>query len=580
MMPTPHETVPQQHRRLAVVLVLLLGAWLLMSMRFSYWHIFCPKRVAAAEDFRVRPVEWPARRGTIMDSTGHILAIDVPRYFACCDPSLVTKDEDRLRIANEIAAVSTANPLDVYKAIAEPPSPRYVRLARDLSGPVARKLDEVDGIYTEAFHTRAYPEGTLAAHLLGFVNKAETEEDRAGYGLEWFYYDELGGQPGLEEIYDGRWGTSTHTFRPPVDGIDIMLTINRVAQYEAEKALRGAVQQHRATGGSIIVMDPKTGAIIAMANEPTYDPNRYADFAENPRVFANASISENYEPGSVFKVITMAAALDSGLVRPEDTYTDYGQILVGGRLFKNALDKSYGLVDMAEILVYSLNVGAARLSTGMRGEAFYDYVHRFGFGSPTGVDLAGEASGAVQLPGSPTWAESDLAANAFGQAISVTPLQMVNAIAAVANGGKLMRPYVVQSKYQNGAWIDTQPEVVRQVISPKAAQQVTAMMEETVERSYDVAAIPGYRIAGKTGSAEIAGSGGYIADESAVITSFVGFLPVEDPRFVILVKVDRPQSGFWGSAVALPVFQQLASRLLSLYDVAPSQQLANQGYGQ
>jgi cell division protein FtsI/penicillin-binding protein 2 len=316
-------------------------------------------------------------------------------------------------------------------------------------------------------------------------------------------------------------------------------------------------------------MDPKTGALLALASLPTYDPNRFA--TTEPSLLADPSVSSMWEPGSIFKIITWAAGLDSGAIDPGLTVYDKGKMEVGGRVIENSDRRAHGEVTMMEALAKSLNTVAAYISTTMGKDRFYTYVRRFGFGSLTGVDLASEGPGRLKLPGDEDWFPSELGTNPFGQGIAVTPLQMITAVAAVANEGRLLRPHVVQqfvreNELENEV-VNTEPHMVRQAISKEAAETLTAMLVEVVERKATEAQVPGYRIAGKTGTAEIPTAFGYHATDT--IVSFVGYAPASDPEFIVLVKLDRPQTSRWAAYTAAPTFRSIAERLFVYLQIPP-----------
>ncbi|MCL4395577.1 MAG: penicillin-binding protein 2, partial [Chloroflexi bacterium] len=358
------------------------------------------------------------------------------------------------------------------------------------------------------------------------------------------------------------------TNRPAVDGADAVLTIDSAMQRIVETELANAIRDSRSSSGSIVVMDPQTGAILALAVWPSADLNDYYLPGNMPR-YVDSVVSSQYEPGSVFKVVTVAAALDAGTVSPGTFFDDNGTIYVGGRQIKNHDDIAPGHVSLTDVLRQSLNVEAVKMSVGLGATRFYRYVRDFGFGTVSRVELASEASGLVKSVGDGVWRDADLATNAFGQGISVTPLQMVTAVAAVANQGVLMRPYVVQEiRRPDGTVLVTKPEAVRQVVKPATAQTLTKLLADAiVGESSNKAVVPGYKIAGKTGTASIPIAGGY--DPVNTIASFVGYLPADDPRFVILVKLDKPQTSEWGSQVASPVFASVAKQLVALIGLPP-----------
>jgi cell division protein FtsI/penicillin-binding protein 2 len=374
-----------------------------------------------------------------------------------------------------------------------------------------------------------------------------------------------------------------------LSGQTLVLTLDKTIQFLIEQELQAAVERYGAQGGSILVLEPKTGALLASASYPTYDPRQFS--AVDDALFVDPAIGRAYEPGSTFKVITMAAALETGVVRPQDVYNDVGSIEVGGRAFKNWDEKAYGTVTMSDVLAYSLNTGIAHVSVLLEPARFYHYVDRFGFGRKTGIDLEGEVPGRVRNRGDAEWHESDLGTNAFGQGLAVTPLQMVTAVGAIANRGYLMKPHVAARMIEGpshenpsiGAGtgmasfgsegtaqrraIDVRLVTVGQVISEETAQTLTEMMVDAVERGAPLARVDGYRIAGKTGTAQTPIVGGY--HPSLTIASFVGFAPADDPRFVALVKLDKPTVSPWGAQTAAPTFANVARILLSQLGVPP-----------
>jgi cell division protein FtsI/penicillin-binding protein 2 len=393
-----------------------------------------------------------------------------------------------------------------------------------------------------AARKRVYPENELACHLLGFVTYDHEVDYAAFYGVEESYNSQLRGQPGSwggsDDALDLSISIGSSTVALPRDGQDVILTIDRTIQGLAKAELRRTIEEYGAERGTIIVMNPRTGAILAMTSYPGYDPNPLLGQQIDEDLFMNPAVSENYEPGSVFKVITMAAALDAGIVGRYTTYYDQGQIFVGGHLIYNWDRQAYGTTSMTDLLKHSLNVGAATLSTNLGAERFYDYVDRFGFGEPTGIDLPYESTGLMRKPGDGDWREGDLGTNAFGQGIAVTPIQMITAVAAVANGGVLPQPYIVERIEENGQVIEEfHPQPGRQAISPWVAEELTEMLIESLTGKENLE-IPGYAIAGKTGTAQIPVTGGYHPVDT--IACFVGYAPARDPQFIILVKIDRP----------------------------------------
>lgn len=358
----------------------------------------------------------------------------------------------------------------------------------------------------------------------------------------------------------------------PHAGAELQLTIDRTVQLIVEQELAYSLEAYQADSGTIIVLDPRNFEVLAIASAPSYDPGHYQDYySVQSSPFLDPAVSEVYEPGSVFKIVTVAAALDAGLVSPDSVYTDNGSIEVGGQTIRNASREAYGTQSVADILIKSLNVGTSWLSTQMGAGTFYRYVQDFGFGELTGVDLAGEVSGQFWLPeDTEYWHDSNLGTNSFGQGLSATPMQMVVAFATVANDGERMRPHIVRQRtFADGVTSIYQPMVEEQVISPETAGTLTDILVRVVEEGATLARVEGYRMAGKTGTAQIWVPGGY--DPEGTIASFVGYGPVPDPQFVILVKLDRPKTSPWGSQTAASSFQRLASRLCILFNIPPQE---------
>jgi cell division protein FtsI/penicillin-binding protein 2 len=336
----------------------------------------------------------------------------------------------------------------------------------------------------------------------------------------------------------------------------------------AEQELEMAINEYQALGGTIIVMEPSTGDVLAMASYPNFEPNQYADYVDNQEIFQNPAVQWEYEPGSIFKMITVASALESGIVTPDTVYVCQGAIEVGGRIIRNWDGRAYGPRNITEILGYSLNTGTAWLSTSLGAERFYAQLDAFGFGEQTGIDLGSEALGFVKHPGDGIWHASDLGTNAFGQGIAVTPIQMASAAASLLNDGQLMRPRVVKAIINHGRIEETEIEVRGQSVSPEVADMMQGMLANSVEMETQTALIEGWRIGGKTGTAQKPIPGGYHPTDT--IASFIGYAPADDPAFIVLIKLDRPLGVYqWGSQSAAPLFHRLAQRILHYYNIPP-----------
>ena len=548
--------------RLAFLAICFAGMAALLSLRLFYWQVLHRSEVlqsSVADELDISAIGW---RGTIYDRNNHSLAVPSLVYDVGASPQLIT---DSMRVAGLLAPLVHVPEPKIVAELGQNLS--YVPLARGLSaleGQAIRELN-IPGIKLDPRPGRYYPEGTLAANVLGFVDG----EQHGFYGVEQQYDSRLRGTDGTKRASGPQVLFNLPFDRPPRNGTDLVLTIDRAIQYAAEKDLQQALRDYEAESGCIIVMDPRTGAILAMAVSPSYDPNAYAS-APSDAAYVNKAISEQYEPGSVFKVVTMAAALDAGAVRPDDTYEDRGRVVVGGRVFQNWDGRAYGVSTMTDILAHSLNLGAIEVAQRLGASRFYEAVRRFGFGQVTGIDLPAEVTGSVREPGSPDWWPADLATNSFGQGLAATPLQMLAAVAAVANKGVLMRPYVVDHMVENGrvVWQAT-PQPVRRVISATTADTLTQMLIDALPRETSLAVVPGYTTAGKTGTAQIPTQGGY--EDQAVIASFAGYIPAKDPRLAVLVKLDRPKREAWGSRAAAPVYRSLAREVCAYLGIPPDQ---------
>lgn len=421
---------------------------------------------------------------------------------------------------------------------------------------------------------RYYPENDLGANFLGFVNR----EGTGIYGVEAEFNDLLAGTP--QSIWISLDPYQVTEIPELKAGSDLVLTIDREIQAAAEEVLDQGIEASGADGGVVLVMDPNTGEMLAMASTPRLDPNEFWNYADvfKDKTPYNRAVSADYEPGSVFKVLTMAAALDAGVVTPDTEYVDTGSIYVGGINIHNWDWGAWGPQNMEECLAHSLNVCLAWVATEMEAGPFYQYLQDFGFGQYTGIDLAAEAPGRLKIPGDTDWYEADLGTNAFGQGVAVTPIQMVMAISSVANGrGEMMIPHVMHSLVRDGFQYTPTPQVMGKPISAETAATLTQMLASSLESESSDALVEGYRVAGKTGTAEIATPTGYTGD--ATNASFVGWGPLDNPRFLVYVWLEKPTSSPWGSVVAAPVFHNLVERLVVLMDIPPDgvlQGLANQ----
>ncbi len=551
--------------RVYTVMAVMCAAGLVLIGQLVRWQIIEHHHfLALAEAEHQDELVIPPHRGEIHDRDGYLLAADIAEYDISVSPEIISDPQETARALSEILGISRNKLLEALTS-----EELWVPVAYDVPQAAGEALAELDivGVQIEPHTRRVYPESKMTAHLLGFVN----DNGNGFYGVEGYYHNLLRGQPGLQAGERSPFGEiiplGVSRYVPPISGPTLYLTIDRNIQNLLYRELEAAIRGYRAQQGSVVVLNPKTGAILGMASYPTYDPNNYAESNEN--LFFDPIVSDQYEPGSVFKIIAMAAGLDAGAVGPQMTIYDGGSIEVGGRVIYNWDRQAHGVVDMTDVLAKSLNVGMAQVAVALGKDRFYTYIKRFGFGRLTEVDLGNEGPGTLKTPKDASWHASDLGANSFGQGIAVTPMQMAVAVGAIANEGLLMKPYVVGRIVEGEREVEVKPTVVRRAVSPETATTLTEMLVTAIERADSQALVPGYRVAGKTGTAEIPVPGGY--HPTLTLASFAGFLPADDPQIVVLVIIDRPTTSRWGSDTAAPTFKRIAEQLVILLDIPPDE---------
>ncbi|MBI1885080.1 MAG: penicillin-binding protein 2 [Chloroflexi bacterium] len=562
--------------RVGLVVAAIVVATVVLLARLVQLQILEHSRYAAeARLTHVAQETVVSRRGAILDRSGYPLAASVETYDVMVEKRAWESAQEALEAATAIAAIAGGEPEEMVAAVSATEI-FEIPVARSLNYEQAAEVRKLAlaGVRLLQSSRRVYPEGNLAAQLIGFVGRDNTGLS----GLEADLEDTLGGSKGELIVERDGLGNElflgTRTEVAPRPGADVVLTIDRYIQALAERELDAAIETNKARGGTIIVMNPKTGAILAMTSRPSFNL-RKPDLSDESKLalLRNRAITDQYEPGSVFKLVTAAGALDAGLVSPDTWWYDSGVAEVDGWTIRNWDFSANGSQTVTQILSKSLNTGAVWLSQMLGPDRFYDYVHRFGFGEITNIGLTGEAPGQIRSPDSdPDWREVNLATNSFGQGISVTPLQMVSAVAAIANNGKLMRPYVVQEVVGGKGRKVTKPQVVRQAISPEAARTLRQMMGVVVEGIPSAFLdVQGYVVGGKTGTANIATGNGTYKDNS-YIASFVGIAPLDDPVVAILVKIDEPRTVPWGTIVAAPAFDRIVEALLPYYKIPPDEE--------
>ncbi|MCK5607251.1 penicillin-binding protein 2, partial [Candidatus Pacearchaeota archaeon] len=542
--------------------------------------------------------------------------VDPKRFMIYGDPTLIP--ETQLTETSQILGrILESSPQDLEQKLTRR-KVRYVFLRNRIEPEISRKIRELKlkGVVLLPEHWRYYPEGDLAPHVVGFLNREEVGQ----YGIEGYFNTDLEGKKGTiyaEKDPLGRQITvGSSEIVNAVDGDTIVLTIDRIIQKKVEEILAEAVEQYSADSGQVLIMNPFTGAIVAMANYPSFNPNEYTDvFAlraleeeelvestvplfkmnekgkyvpvdeedlfneevpkyvyENkfgPSVFKNRIVSEYYEPGSVFKPIVMAMALDAKEVEPQTTFLDDGPLKIDEFEIKNADGKYRGETTMNEVLAFSMNTGMSFVSKKLGKKLMYEYLMNFGFGEYTNIRLEGEAKGIVDYY--KRWSKAQMLTTSFGQGIVATPLQVLAAWSALANGGKLMQPFIIDSIIRKDEVIQTEPQIIKRVVSEETSSIITSMLINSVRNGVARPAdIPGYLIAGKTGTSQVAGkSGKYLEGEGSTITSFAGYAPALEPRFIMIVKFDRPRIGenTWGSTTAAPTFRAISEFMMDYYNI-------------
>lgn len=531
-----------------------------------------------SDRFATIPVSFHPERGEIYDRDGHLLAGNETVYTVGVNlPDMVDADA----IAREVSLQMGVDYQETYDKLLNPYGLVFIPLVNYVTkeelAPLKDAYDKMAEEASKSYHIsrlsglefqptleRSYPENELASNIIGFIN-----HDQSGsFGVEEKYNDLLAGNPVIAWVPQDPNRAAEIPHVP--DGTTLILTIDRDLQAAAESSLDKAIADYDAHNGAVIVMNPRNGEILAMATTPRLNLNQFWDYSNvygNQTNGYNPAISMQYEPGSVFKVLTMAAGLDSGAVTRDTLFNDTGSIVVGDVLIQNWDRRPWGLQDMTGCLQHSLNVCLAWVSTSMGQEVFYKYMQRFGLGRPTGIDLAGESIGRLKMPGDEDWYPVDLGTNAFGQGVAVTPIQMISAASAIANDGRMVTPHVLRAMVGEGRQVNIDMKPAGTPISAETAHTLSDMLAYSLESEASLALVPGYRVAGKTGTAEIPVNGYYSSDATNV--SFVGWGPVDDPQFIIYVWLDRPSASIWANDTAAPLFSEIAQKTVILLNIPP-----------
>lgn len=553
--------------RTRLLAFLLIFCFFIIYLRLFSWQVLHHQRLNLLAKLQYRASQKvPTRRGKIFFHDNFPLVLNEKSFLLYADPhnfkiSPVELEEKLAKIVPEIKL--NFNLLSNQNLF-------WVPLINNLDQRSKEEIEKLNivGLGFAEQEKRFYSEASMSAHLLGFVAEDERQEKRGYFGIEGFYDKELKGRSGIRYFDQDALGRPLPWLEEEeksIPGRDLVLHLNRQLQFLSENHLRKGIEKYKASGGSTVIMDPKSGAILALASFPAYDPAEYSRY--NPDLYRSPVISSVFEPGSIFKVVVMASALDSQSIRPEETCRlCSGPRVIADYSIRTWNEKYYPDSSLTDIIVHSDNVGMVYVTERTGREHLYEYLKKFGFGEKTGIDLEGEAL--TSLREKQDWQEIDLATLAFGQGIAVTPIQMLSAISVIASGGDLFQPRVVKSIIEGEKVIITKPWKKRKVISRATAKMVTEMMVQAVEKGEAKWARPkGYKIAGKTGTAQIPITGHY--DPEKTIASFIGFAPADDPKFAMLVILQEPQTSPWGSETAAPLWFAIARDIFRVWNIKP-----------
>ncbi len=554
---------PSDGGRFTFLLMAFVGLLLIVTARLVWIQIVAAPRYAAqATSQRMRDIELPARRGTIYDREGEPLAISVDARTVYAAPNSV---KNKAATADALASVLGGDRAAYLKKLQRDSG--FVYIARKVDMESARSLEalKLEGIGFLDDSRRMYPSGELACQVLGFVGL-----DGGGLaGIEKRYDEVLGGRSGVllgeRDPYGRPIPGGVQKSIDSVDGHDIMLTIDKDIQYHAQLELAAAVKKWDAKGGSVVVMNPQNGEIYAMASTPGYNPNDFS--AADPSAFRNRPVSDAYEPGSTIKSLTAAAVLDKGLFKADTKLQLPPTLRVAGRTIHESHPRPPVSWSVTDIVTNSSNVGAVKLGMKLGKQGLYDYFSRFGLTESTGVDYPGEARG--WLPEPSQWSDSSIANIPFGQGVSSTPLQLTRAVGALANEGVLTTPHFLLDVPQEPDFKIEWP--TRRAVSKKTAADTTGILARVItEGTGSEAAVPGYTVAGKTGTAQVALPGGRGYAAGSYIASFIGYLPAEDAQVLIAVKLDEPRNAIYGGTVAAPLFSSVGAFAVAHLKIPPS----------
>ncbi|MDP3988458.1 MAG: penicillin-binding protein 2 [Candidatus Levybacteria bacterium] len=556
--------------RLRFALVFFLFLFLIVVVRLFYWQIVKAEELSYLGKSQYgNYINLPAIRGEIKTSDAFPIATNKLSFLAYINPREVKDKEKTIKLVSSVLSLNSASVSAILSS-----DRLWMPLRSHLTTKTKEELEnlKIAGVGFQQESARFYPEASLAATLIGFVGKNDLGEDKGYFGLEGFYDRQLKGKPGFSVAVHDAFGrpilSKMQDESSVLNGRSLVLNVDRAVQFMVERKLKDGIEKYGARGGMVGIMDPKTGNIISMVSFPSFDPRDY--LKSPPDYYKNPFISNLYEPGSTFKSLVMAAGIDSNVVKPQTKCPICDKpVSISGyeiKTWNNKYDKDINMID---VIKNSDNTGMVYVAKSLGLERMISYLDKFGIGQVTGVDLQGEA--ALSIKPADKWYEIDLATAGFGQGISVTPIELLDAFSSIANEGKRMEPHVV-SKIQtpDGQTINIEPKVLSTPISSKTAKVMTEILVNAVDNGEAKwAKTKGYRIAGKTGTAQIPIAGHY--DPNMTIASFIGFAPADDPKFAMLVVVDRPTTSIYGAETAAPIFFEIARELLNYYNIPPKE---------
>lgn len=548
----------------------ILFLFFIIVLKLFYWQVVRAEELSmmGLSQYGKNVIVQP-ERGEIKTSDGFPIATNKLSYLVYVNPKEI-KEKDKISetlspiLEIDKASISANLSLDLF----------WVAIKQNLDNDTKERIEKLKlpGVGFQEQKTRFYPEASMSAQLLGFVGKDESGEAKGYFGLEGFYDRQLKGKEGSVVLIRDALGrpiiSKIDKNTSGIEGRSLTLNIDRSIQFLVERELKDGLEKYGAVGGMVGVMDPKTGNVLAMASSPSFDQRSYQDY--DPSLYKNPFISNIYEPGSTFKSLVMSSAIDAKAVTPETKCTQCsGPVPIGEYSIKTWNDQYYQNITMIDVIRHSDNTGMVFAARSLGFDKMLSYFDKFGIGSITGVDLQGEV--APEIKPKEKWYSIDFATASFGQGITVTPIELLTAFSSIANEGKRMQPHVVSKvELSDGKVINIPPKVLNQPIKPETAKVMTEILVNAVNNGEAKwTKIKGYRIAGKTGTAQIPIAGHY--DPNKTIASFIGFAPADNPKFSMLVIVDRPTKSIYGAETAAPIFFDIAKNILTYYGIEPTE---------